>query len=268
MRVIQGGLLTTLLALGAWSCGASAPGPRATPTTAESAEPPASPAPSSGGADETGDGAAQGDGSAGGAASSPGAADADIDKAVATILKEIAAEKRWRGELVQPTDEFLEHVRGKLRAWGHALAILSAKGRDDQADRVAKAIVALRNHWGPTLLPKETLSSFPRDAFEVGPLRVLVVQFFEPVPYYPGRDTIMKLYQFLIYEQDRPVADYCLEHSNLAGDFYVLGRMDERSHAQIQPYGDRPPPYRVLRQRVIEDLKGSRDRQGPSMTKP
>lgn len=94
--------------------------------------------------------------------------------------------------------------------------------------------------------------------FDTAGKEVAAAQFFDPTPFYPGDDSLMKLYRFSVYDGGEVSARYYLECSNLQGDYYVLGRSDATSgaHSQVQPYAKKPT-YWELRARVIEDLGGT-----------
>jgi hypothetical protein len=174
---------------------------------------------------------------------------------LANTLAEIAAARAWRDRVSSDKPEFLADVEPRFGRWREVMGALTRDGRHDDADRVAAAVVALRNHWGAARWPIERYAAFGRDEFFVGELRVLVGQYFEPVDYYEGDPQIKKLYFFTVYEGDRVLLRYHLEYSNIMGPYYVLGSMDRTSHRQLRPYGSRQPPYRALREVVIADLQ-------------
>ena len=176
--------------------------------------------------------------------------------AVEAALKEIQGEYHWKGDITKPTEEFLNAVGPKFDHWGELLSKLSSANQRQEADQICGAIVALRNHWGPDISPWD---AFLRDRFFVGDLRIDAAEFFEPVPYYPGDDKIMKLYRFSLYKGGKVVARYYLEHSNLIGNsYYVLGLSDPTSHTQVQPYGPNRPTYWALKEKVLQHLTSTR----------
>ncbi len=176
---------------------------------------------------------------------------------VQAVLQEIQAEYRWKGAAATP--EFVAGLAPRFDHWGQVLSRLSESEQRAEADRICAAIVALQNHWGPEMVRWD---AFLRDRFFVGDLRVDAVQFFAPVPIYPGDPTIMKLYRFSLYKEGKVVARYYLEHSQLDGkpenSYYVLGLSTHDSHRQVQPYGRELPPYWSLKQAVLRDLTNTR----------
>jgi hypothetical protein len=178
-----------------------------------------------------------------------------IDTAtIESVLKEIQAEYRWKGTIASPTEEFLSSVGPKFARWQEVLSKLSLANQKEEADRICTSIVSLRNHWGPDIFPLAKYNSFARDTFTKGGLQIEVAEFFEPVPYYPGDDKLMKLYRFSVYNGTQIIARYHLEYSNILEPFYVLGRADGRGHSQIQACGGKKPTYWVLKEAVIKDL--------------
>jgi len=180
------------------------------------------------------------------------AAAADPDE-VKAALSEIQAEYRWKD--ASSARDVAAALAPKFDRWGQLLATLSAAGRHDEADRICTAIVSLWKHVGRGALPWD---AFLRDRFVVGDYRVDAAQFFEPAPFYPGDDKIMKLYRFSLYKDGKVVARYYLEHSQLDGapasSYYVLTFTKPGLHQQVQPYGREPPAYRALRKTVLEDI--------------
>jgi hypothetical protein len=173
---------------------------------------------------------------------------------VEAVLKEIQDEYRWKGKISSPTEEFLNSVGPKFVRWQEILSKLSLANQTEDADRICTSIVNLRNHWGPDIFPSAKYNAFARDTFSVGSLQIDAAEFFEPIPYYPGDDKILKYYRFSVYSGSQVIARYHLEYSNILEPFYVLGRADEQRHAQIQTYGGNKPSYWVLKDAVIKDL--------------
>ncbi len=173
---------------------------------------------------------------------------------VESVLKEIQGEYRWKGLISSPTEAFLDSVGPKFVRWQEILSKLSLADQTEDADRICTSIVNLRNHWGPDIFPSDKYNAFARDTFSVGSLRVDAAEFFEPVPYYPGDDKILKYYRFSVYSSSQVIARYHLEYSNVLEPFYVLGRADAQGHSQIQSYGGKKPTYWVLKEAVVKDL--------------
>jgi hypothetical protein len=186
----------------------------------------------------------------------PAPGDREDVKDVASVLAEIQAARNLPAQT--PKAQLAEAMGVKFGHWGRVMSTLSAEGRDADADRVAQALVDLRNAWGKQAMGE--VDSFARDSFQIGPYVVRAAQFFEPTPMDPGSSgpQIDKLYRFSVYEGQAVVFRYYLEYSNIMGAYYVLTRQRGGEHAEIQPYGERAPAYRAMRDRVIADMQSSR----------
>ncbi len=177
---------------------------------------------------------------------------ARVDAArIQAALDQIEAGKRTSGATA---DAVIAQLTPQFESWGALMTELTSAGQHDDADRVAQAIVAMRNAIDPTLFPRNAPDAFLRDRFVVDGHRIDAVQFFEPVRYYPNDPSIMKLYRFSVYSGENVVVRFYLEHSNIAGDYYVLGRAEPSGHRQVQPYGPRVPTYAEMRSAVLADL--------------
>ena len=178
----------------------------------------------------------------------------EADK-VKSALAEIQDEYRWKGA-ASPAD-FAADANPKFDRWGALLARLSSADQRAEADRICAAIVALWKHLGQDMLRAE---AFIRDRFFVDEYRVDAAQFFQPVPFYPGDDKIMKLYRFSLYRGDQVVARYYLEHSQLDGksenSYYVLTFTEPRTHQQVRPYGPELPTYWALKDAMLQHMAG------------
>ncbi len=79
------------------------------------------------------------------------------------------------------------------------------------------------------IFPLATYDAFIRDSFTIDGLRIDAAEFFEPVPFYAGDNSIMKLYRFSVYNGDEVVTRYYLEESKFtASPFYVSGKSEAR----------------------------------------
>jgi hypothetical protein len=191
-----------------------------------------------------------------------------VDQAtVQAVLKEIAGARSWKTKVSQPTPEFLEAVAPQFEHWRGVLTSLSAAAQHDEADRICAAIVELRDHWGTAIFPSDKFNAFGRDRFEMGAFRVDAAQFFEPMSFHVGDDSIKKLLRFSVYQGEQVVKRYYLERSQMTDQpYYVLGRSDVATgkHQQVQPYGAQAPSYWTLKERMIADLLGTNAPAGPS----
>ena len=180
------------------------------------------------------------------------------EAAVEETLGQIAEQRRWKEHVEGPTQTFIKTIGPAFDEWSKVLVQLSSEGRNDEADRICGAIVALRNHLGPKLLPVERYDSFIRDRFWLGQHRIEAAQFFEPVRYYPTDDRIMKIYRLSVYGVDHVVRRYYLEQSKLGpSSSYVLGRAEGETneHRVISTFGDAEPTYWQVKERTIADLE-------------
>ena len=177
------------------------------------------------------------------------------------VIEVVNATKVWKDRVQGPTKEFLAHVLPLLRQWSDTMVAYSEHGRRQDADRLAAAVVALRDAWGDKIFPPSRYDAFVRDRFEVGKQVVLAAQFFHPVSFYRTKDPLVskqlvKYYRFSVYNRGRIVKRYYLERSHLTKDpFFVLTSMQHAVHRQLHPYGARQPAYWDLKERVIVDLK-------------
>ncbi|HZP67631.1 MAG TPA: hypothetical protein VFB32_15115 [Rudaea sp.] len=144
--------------------------------------------------------------------------------------------------------------------WTKLLTELSRSGQHEAADRICAAIVELHDRLpqDKVIAPSHTAANaFVRDRFRVGERHVDAAQFFAPEPYYPNDPSLTKLFRFSVYEGDKVVLRYYLEHSRFGDDdYYVLGKADPatRAHYQVQPYGAKAPSYWTLLDRVLADM--------------
>ncbi len=171
---------------------------------------------------------------------------------VEAALSEIDVSKRPTSTT---SEDLMRDLAPKFQRWAALMTDLSAVGQHAEADRIATAIIEMRNAIDPAFFPRNSPDAFVRDRFPAGPYRVDAAQFFEPVRYYPDDDRIMKLYRFSVYMGETVVARYYLERSTLAEDYYVLGYTDHAVfHRQVKPYGPHLPSYAELKTSVLADL--------------
>jgi len=176
------------------------------------------------------------------------------------VIEVVNAAKVWKDRVQTPTKEFLAHALPLLRQWSDTMVAYSEHGRRQDADRLAAAVVALRDVWGDKLFPPLRYDAFVRDRFEVGKQVVLAAQFFHPVSFYRTKDPLMskqlvKYYRFSVYVRGHIIKRYYLERSHLTKDpFFVLTSMQHAVHRQLHPYGAKQPTYWELKKLVIEDL--------------
>jgi hypothetical protein len=185
-------------------------------------------------------------------------------------MEELSKAYRWRERFEEPTAEFLALMDRLYMECQLHLTALSSRGDPDsrrEADAIVAEMVALRNYWGPRLLPSSTCNAFVRERIPLTlgagqrQFRIDCAQFFEPVPFYgnhgsscPGE--LMKLYRFSVYSvaSNEVVLRYYLERSNVIQLYHVLCFTCENYRGQVRPYGTEPPSYWEVRQSMLEDV--------------
>ena len=175
----------------------------------------------------------------------------------------------WKEEYDQPSREFLALMDRLFMECQLHLTLLSSRGDTDsqrEVDTIVKEMVAVRNYWGPRLLPLSACNAFVRERIsltlgvEQRQFRIDCAQFFEPVPFYGNHSSspgeLMKLYRYSVYNlaRNEVVLRYYLERSNLTQFYHVLCFMDNNCHGQVKPYGIEPPTYWTVRQDMLEDI--------------
>ena len=187
------------------------------------------------------------------------------------VLEELSKAYRWREQFDHPSSEFLSLMDGLYMECQLHLTVLSARGDVDsrrEADAIVSEMVALRNYWGPCLLPSSTCNAFVRERIpltlgvEQRHFRIDCAQFFEPVPFYGNQQSsscpgeLMKLYRFSVYNvaTNEVVLRYYLERSNVIQLYHVLCFTCENYRGQVRPYGVEPPTYWEVRQNMLEDV--------------
>lgn len=114
--------------------------------------------------------------------------------------------------------------------------------------------VSLGDRW-----PKQ-VTGFRRDTFKVGTYEIRAEQFFKPLQFYPGKNNIMKLFSWPVFDVNNEIV-YCyyLEKSEMIPlkPYYVLGKCYRSGrHEQLRPYGSSIPNYNQMKIDVINDLNG------------
>jgi hypothetical protein len=186
------------------------------------------------------------------------------------LMEELSKAYKWRERFEYPAQEFLglmDHLYMECQLHLTALSSQDDLESRREADAIVSEMVALRNHWGPQLLPSSTCNAFVRERIPLTlgvdqrQFRIDCAQFFEPVPFYgnqrsssPGE--LMKLYRFSVYNVDRNevVLRYYLERSNVIQLYHVLCFTCENYRGQVRPYGTEPPSYWEVRQNMLADV--------------
>ena len=185
-------------------------------------------------------------------------------------MEELSKAYRWREQFEHPSSEFLALMDRLYMECQLHLTALSSQGDPDsrrEADTIVNEMVALRNYWGPQLLPSSTCNAFVRERIPLTlgvdqtQFRIDCAQFFESVPFYGNQQSscpgeLMKLYRFSVYSvsSNEVVLRYYLERSNITQLYHVLCFMDDNCHGQVKPYGTECPSYWDVRQNMLADL--------------
>ena len=185
-------------------------------------------------------------------------------------MEELSKAYRWREQFEHPSSEFLALMDRLYMECQLHLTALSSRGDPDsrrEADTIVNEMVALRNYWGPQLLPSSTCNAFVRERIPLTlgvdqrQFRIDCAQFFEPVPFYGNHQSscpgeLMKLYRFSVYNvsSNEVVLRYYLERSNVIQLYHVLCFTCENYRGQVRPYGMEPPSYWEVRQNMLEDV--------------
>ena len=175
---------------------------------------------------------------------------------------------KLKGRYSDPSKEFLREMDKLFMDVQIYLTELSArqnaKTSHKEADALVDELIALRNHWGPRLLPSNVCNAFVRERIQLTVsdvhYRIDCAQFFEPVPFYtsPGTPTsseLMKIYRFSIYEMSRNevVVRYYLERSNVVQLYHVLCFSWGSERGQVHPFGAECPSYWDIREQMMID---------------
>ena len=186
------------------------------------------------------------------------------------LMEELSKAYRWREQFDHPSPEFLALMDRLYMECQLHLTTLSSRGDLEsrrEADIIVSEMVALRNYWGPQLLPSSTCNAFVRERIPLTlgadqrQFRIDCAQFFEPVPFYGNQQNscpgeLMKLYRFSVYNvaKNEVVLRYYLERSNVIQLYHVLCFTCENYRGQVRPYGTESPSYWEVRQTMLEDV--------------
>jgi hypothetical protein len=190
----------------------------------------------------------------------------DVEHILRTIDE---ACQEWQQKFKTTNDELMQAIQKLFFNCTQALIQLSILSDDNEqmkqnqlnAERIVSKLKQLSHALGD-LWPSK-IDSFGRDIFDVGQYHVEAAEFFHPVPFYPDKDYIMKLYRWSVYDTNGTIVHrYYLERSELmpGQPYYCLGKSYPNGHSQIHPYGTAVPDYDQMKSHVIDDLNG----QGPS----
>ena len=178
------------------------------------------------------------------------------------ILTKLCRAYRWKNDIEEPSQEFLALVSRLYMECQLHLTALASRGDVEskrEADAIVNEMLALRNYWGPGLLPNSTCNAFVRERIpltlgvEQRQFRIECTQYFEPVPVSSletgNPNEPLKLYRFTVYEHDRCVLRYYLHRFKATAIHHVL--LENKSR-QIHSYGPEVPSYWDIRQHLLE----------------
>ena len=166
-----------------------------------------------------------------------------------------------------PSKEFLREMDKlfmEVQLYLTELSARSATSSHKEADSLVEELIALRNHWGLTLLPLNVCNTFVRERIQLTVngvrYRIDCAQFFEPVPFFsspsaPSSGELMKLFRFSIYEMSRNevIMRYYLERSNVVQFYHVLCSSWGNQRGQVYGFGSECPSYWALHDKMIQD---------------
>lgn len=185
------------------------------------------------------------------------------------VLSHLKAARGWRERFAHPSQDFLSLMDRLYMDCQLHLTALSSRGNVEsrrEADALVSEMMALRDHWGPQLLPNSVCNAFVRERIPLTlgsnqrQFRIDCAQFFEAVPFYnnqhDNRGELMKLYRFSVYDvaKNEVVLRYYLERSNVVQLYHVLCFTCENYRGQVHPYGSEPPSYWEVRRHMLEDV--------------
>ena len=178
------------------------------------------------------------------------------------ILTKLCRAYRWKNDIEDTSQEFLAQMDRLYMECQLHLTALASRGDVEskrEADVIVNEMVALRNHWGPGLLPNSTCNAFVREKIhltlgvEQRQFRIECTQYFEPVPVSSletgNPNEPLKLYRFSVYEHERCVLRYYLHRFKATITHHVL--LESKSR-QIHSYGPELPSYWDIRQHLLE----------------
>ena len=187
------------------------------------------------------------------------------------VLTKLYRAYRWKSEFEVQSQEFSECVSTLFTMCQLHLTALSSRGDVEnrrEADAIVGEMVALRNYWGPQLLPSSTCNAFVRERIpltlgvEQRQFRIDCAQYFDPVPV--SRHQVrnpnepLKLYRFTVYdiENSSCLLRYYLHRFKATVTHHVL--LDKTRH--VHSYGRHTPCYWDVRKHLLEEIYSRLDK--------
>lgn len=175
--------------------------------------------------------------------------------------------RRWKARFREPTQDFLGMMDRLFMECQEYLTFMSTKGDKNsksEADALVEEMIALRNDWGPQLLPVNVCNAFVRERIPITvslqQYRIDCAQFFEPVPFYNKNQgkagKALKLYRFSVYDltKNEVVLRYYLERNNSGQLHHNLCCTTGTRKTDIHSYGTECPTYWETRQHMMNDV--------------
>lgn len=184
------------------------------------------------------------------------------------LLKSFKEAYKWKDAQQQPSLEFSHQTNLLFAECETHFSKLSSEGTKaakEECDILVNELLALREHWGPSLLPLSMRNAFIRERITITlgdrghQFKIDCIQFFEPIVFYgnaPGKkEDLVKLYVFVVNdaETDNVIIRYYLERSFLFEYYHVLCYFKGDNRGQLKPYGTKCPSYWTIREHMYQD---------------
>ena len=146
-------------------------------------------------------------------------------------------------------------IVGILNAATMEMSRLTKERRHNEAERVVKEIMRLKNALGDDFFEAARINAFGREITELGSYLLTGGQYFKPVMIQEDDDSVVKLYFFVISEAEttKVLFRYYLEHASFLDEYFALGLVTSEGHTQVEIYGNSCPPYWKIRRDVINN---------------
>lgn len=184
------------------------------------------------------------------------ALDDNDDPRIRTFLYKLREAYTWKERYSSMSEEIHDLVSELLRHSTHVQSQLAIEGKFDDAERLAKHIVEIKNIWGKDLLHKFNLRTFAREIMDMQPFVITAAQYFEPEVMHKNSEKLKKIFSFSVNEATtgNRIFKYYLVHSRHERDCYILDLMTSRGHLQLRSYGVLCPSYWSVREDVLYDF--------------
>lgn len=146
-------------------------------------------------------------------------------------------------------------IVGLLNAATMEMSRLTKERKHNEAERIVKEIMRLKNVLGDDFFESARINAFGREIIELGSYLLTGGQYFKPVMIHEDDDNIVKLYFFVISDAETTevLFRYYLEHASFLDEYFALGLVTAEGHTQVEIYGNSCPPYWKIRRDVINN---------------